>query len=609
MLMAGTSFASVFMILFGAQSGLPLSLPPLPEDPVMARVAPADCIWYLNWSGAAEPNAKSSNQTEQLLAEPEVHEFVHNVAFALAKAIRKGAPHNPQGQVLGVEGPRLVYALVTHPAAAFVSKVGIGAGGLDVRAGVVVGTGDDTAKLKAALEKLEVTLLGPRTSAATATAANGNVSAWHKLPTARGAPPVEWGFRGKYLILGIGEGAADSISSSTNGQIPAWLAEIKKKLPVERISTMHYLNVQKVLTMIAPLVGVRGNLAIKAFGLDRIEILANVSGLDTVGCVSKTWLQISGDPKGMTALVGPEPLSAADLAPIPKDASLAIAVRMHVDRAWSAIVEAIGKIDPHTGEELSQGISQAESSLGFHFQEDLLQTLGDTWCIYNSPSEGGLVITGLTLVVPVKDHDRLVHTNDTLISTAGGSDSPGSGTSVSVSLSKFQKQTVYSLHWFTEAVWFVPSWCITDKQLILSLSPQNVRAFLSRDRAAGSLADLPPVAAKLKSGDTLMLSYQDTAATLKITYPVIQLFSNVFLSQMLGEGLDIDPSMLPSLASLVRHTMPTIATLSRAKDGYLYESHATLPFDVSVTGWLAASVGMFESIASPLSSDVEPPNK
>ena len=40
--------------------------------------------------------------------------------------------------------------------------------------------------------------------------------------------------------------------------------------------------------------------------------------------------------------------------------------------------------------------------------EDVLQSLGDTWCVYNSPGEGGLVITGLTAVVPVTDRERLV---------------------------------------------------------------------------------------------------------------------------------------------------------------------------------------------------------
>ncbi len=128
MIMAGRSFLSLALLLFGG-SAVPVSLPPLPEDPVMARVAPADCLWYLSWSGTAAADPKSTNQTEQLLAEPEVRDFLHGVGKALAGAIRKGAPPTPQGRFLGANGPRLILALLTHPAAAFISKVGIGPNG------------------------------------------------------------------------------------------------------------------------------------------------------------------------------------------------------------------------------------------------------------------------------------------------------------------------------------------------------------------------------------------------------------------------------------------------------------------------------------------------
>ena len=56
-----------------------------------------------------------------------------------------------------------------------------------------------------------------------------------------------------------------------------------------------------------------------------------------------------------------------------------------------------------------------EKELGIDLQEDLLKPLGDVWCVYNSPAEGGLLVTGLTGVVQVKDHDRLEATLNKLI--------------------------------------------------------------------------------------------------------------------------------------------------------------------------------------------------
>lgn len=157
--MAMSGFGVLMLLLFGGQVGVPLGLPPLPEDRVMASVAPRECLWYFSWSGVGEADPKSTNQTEQLLAEPEVRDFVRAVGNALATAIRKGAPPTPQGKLLGAEGPNLIHVLLTHPAAAFISKAGIGPTGLDIVGGIIVGTGDETDKVKATLEKLEATLL------------------------------------------------------------------------------------------------------------------------------------------------------------------------------------------------------------------------------------------------------------------------------------------------------------------------------------------------------------------------------------------------------------------------------------------------------------------
>src|SRR5205085_218985 len=81
--------------------------------------------------------------------------------------------------------------------------------------------------------------------------------------------------------------------------------------------------------------------------------------------------------------------------------------------------EGINQIDPKAGREFAEQVKQTEGFLGFRLDQDLLQTLGDSWCVYNSPGEGGLFITGLTVIVPVKDHDRLVKTNGRLILRIG----------------------------------------------------------------------------------------------------------------------------------------------------------------------------------------------
>ena len=65
------------MILgLGGGVGLPLGVPPLAEDPLLAKVAPEECLGYFASAGVAKPQADSPNHTEQLFAEPEVQSLV-----------------------------------------------------------------------------------------------------------------------------------------------------------------------------------------------------------------------------------------------------------------------------------------------------------------------------------------------------------------------------------------------------------------------------------------------------------------------------------------------------------------------------------------------------
>src|SRR5207249_7549844 len=74
-------------------TGLPLGIPPEKEDAIMSHVAPEECILYASWTASAKPSASSANQTEQLLAEPEIQAFVaavqRNVLSAGIAAAKK----------------------------------------------------------------------------------------------------------------------------------------------------------------------------------------------------------------------------------------------------------------------------------------------------------------------------------------------------------------------------------------------------------------------------------------------------------------------------------------------------------------------------------------
>ncbi|HKD36538.1 MAG TPA: hypothetical protein VKB78_07045, partial [Pirellulales bacterium] len=474
----------------------------------------------------------------------------------------------------------------------------IGPHGPNVHGGLIVNTGNETDELKTALEQIEK-VLSPANAAA--------AQKWHRLPSPPNGPQLDWGFQGSYLIVGVGMGSADSIAvraTSKEVKPPEWYTALRRKLPVERPSTVFYLNAKKVREAAAPVLGDPETKAMLDFlGIGNIRSVAAVSGLDGAGCLSKTWIETDTPPSGLLAVFGPESLKAADLAPIPKDSSFAAAAHINSSKVFGAVLEGMKKIRPDLATANAAQLAQTEAMLGFGIKKDLLDMLGDTWCIYNSPGEGGLMVTGLTLVVPVKDRGRLAKTTDRLLEFARQNSGPAAPT---IKETKFGGQRIfYLVGASSDVVPFIPAWCISDTHLILSLSPQNIRAFLSRDRTTGSLADVPAVAERLKSGNAVLITYQDTAGMLKITYPVLQILATLGFSELGSEGIDLDSSVLPSLASVIRHVEPGIGVLVRERDGLTYTSRQSLPLNLSLPVLFGtATVFGFEL---PMATPIPPP--
>ena len=96
---AGPAELMVLLMFLGG-FGLPLGVPPEAENPAMAHVAPAKCVLYASWAGMAEPDAESPNQTEQLLAEPEVQHFARSleksVLTLFATWVQRSEDHKKQ---------------------------------------------------------------------------------------------------------------------------------------------------------------------------------------------------------------------------------------------------------------------------------------------------------------------------------------------------------------------------------------------------------------------------------------------------------------------------------------------------------------------------------
>ena len=573
------------LLLFGGFS-LPLGLPPLPEDPAISRTAPPECLVYTSWAGTATPDAQSTNHTEQLLAEPEVQKLLLGIDGAIKAGIKKSAQQGAAEAEIAKEVYPLAKTLLTRPAAIFVAKVALGPQGIpDVQGGAIFNLAEKSADVSAALDRLQKNV--PPDAVEKVEIAGASFQRIKQAPI----PQITWGIRGKYLIVSVGEGAVEGILQRAEAQPPAWLVEIRKQLPVERFSTLTYFNVKQTVAQFAPLGGPRVTQALGAVGLSNVDYLASVTGLDSKGTVARTLVAIDGQPQGIFHLATAKPLTAADLSPIPRDATIAAAGRLDTSAALKLFLAQLQKIDPAAPRNVTQGIEDMRKDFGIDLREDLLKPLGDVWCVYNSPGEGGLLVTGLTGVVQVKDHDRLEATlnkqialyDDSVEPSATGQDKADpdmQNNSPRRSASRIRKTTfagrvVYHFDVPSNGFPLAPAWCLTEKELIVATFPQNIKSYLSRGKDFQSLAAVPEIAHALEGG-AMALNYCDTRQVAEFAYPLLCVGGNAISSKLSQEGIPLDASLMPSAAAIFPHLQPSTGMVRRTAAGIEFETRGPL---------------------------------
>ena len=565
---------SMFLgMLFGAV--LPLGIPPEKENPVMAHAAPKECLLYASWAGMAAPDPSSKNQTEQLLAEPEVKAFAVALENALATAIvgtDRGGEDAERSARLAKSAPLWTRTLITRPAAIFLTKVLPDQNGLTIEGGLIVEAGDAAEKLHMTLTELltsetdkpsEVTIAGRK---------------FRKLAASAEQPfELHWGAGEGYLMIGIGSGTIEGLTSRLDAkQVPDWLTQLKANLPMDRRSSVAYVNIKQLVETFAPLGGPQAENLVTALGLRQITSLQSSSGLDDSGVVNRSLLAYTGPPRGLLALAEGNGITAADLKHIPADSLVATCLSVDARKALETVMSALAEVDPEAEASAQDGLTQLSAQTGIDVRSTLA-SLGSHWSLHASAADGGWL--GAALTVEVKERPMIQHFEERLLANllplqqqervGGVVRSPFAGQTIS----HFAPRDM-------EMAFLTPSWCIAEKRLIFGINPQAVKSVLLRKPDEKSLADIPEVAAQLKGKEpVLSLSYYDTPKLFEATYMYAQILLPMATATMRREGVPIefDTAQLPAPRTIGKHLRPTISVVRRTKLGIETETRQTLP--------------------------------
>jgi len=589
-------------IFAGGACGLPLSTPPLPADPVIERSAPDACLMHVSLRGLALPAADGRNLTERMLADQEVQDFLGSLARQLVPLAEGAAgASDPAARPLVESMEDILATVLVQPCSLTVERFEPEADGgpPSIDAALVVKVADLARdEFAAAVTRLmEKVLLqeAPPTVRIVEERLRGGT--WSQLSGAD-KNKVSWGFQDGYFVLAVGDRTLEAtlgrLADARRAQ-PAWRTELERRMPVARQCTLTYVDTQEVWRLMkrtepanaSPSIGT----LLDASGFAGLKLVGGITGMTDEGVSAAWWLGAPGAQSGIfQAAAGG--VGREQLAKIPADAVMAYAWKLDLSRTLAAVIEQVRLVDPAAAANAREALDQARAVAGIDIDRDLLRAVGDDWRVI--AFQGSILpVPEIAIAVGVRDRATLAKNHSVLLrAVRDASASSNGGFPVVIKEVDYRGQTLFCLESTPQQpIPLTPTWCLTDDELLVTLSPQLMKTLLSRKRDDRSLADVPAVAKALDGNPPAVVSYIDTAPLVRSLCGAYELAAPMAQGTLGQQGIQLKLPQLPSASSILPYVRPGVAVVQRQGregfDGILVRSTGTLPL-----GPLASANGL-----------------
>ncbi len=324
-----------------------------------------------------------------------------------------------------------------------------------------------------------------------------------------------------------------------------------------------------------------------ALGLDGFKGLAWSGGFEGQGWRMELFVDAPAPRRGVMTLLDGEPITEAELALVPGDATAFYATRMDLGRVLDEFRQVVVSIDEEAARRIEDGIRDGSEALGVDLEADLIRSMGSAWMVYTSPGGMGKGVMGMCLVNPLKDADRveralgmlesIVNAKASEARAAGGGDMPFQFRIFT------QERNGITLHMLGLGI-LTPTWAVHDGRLYVGLFPQAVQAagaFSASGRP--SILEEPKYQAlrkKLGVGEANVIMYSDLPRTAGESYPGLVTLTQAVSGFLAMAGADEVTIPLPTFGELLALLSPSGHVGWSDESGY--HLRASSPFPGSV---------------------------
>ena len=413
-------------------------------------------------------------------------------------------------------------------------------------------------------------------------------NSWLWMKSTRDKSEFTWGFLGDTFVFYFGD-QADKFLPTLSTKLahplkdsPAFV-DCMGKVPGDSLLTT-YVDLKNSFGLIQDLLKTSNDDGVRLLsthwqeivgqlGLDNIQSLGEKTSVQGEQFVTRSLLRTQGPPHGVLASLVQPSVDEAMLKAVPMDATFVAAGRLDVAKFYGQIKAAAIAVAGEDGRRAFGDIEDSAAGFGVPVKA-LLDPLGDQWVVYEAASTGGILFTGLTLVVDVKDPNQFGRVIVTLRQLLAGQTN-NAPVLKSYDVDGVTIQYLQASGGFLFPPLFTPAWAVADKKLVIALYPQVVEDAIRQFHAGKSLLDHPHFTEALKqTGGGGPLFYLSGPEFVRNVYPIALPFISALRDEIgIPDGHDGRSSsladLLPSLHRLLQYVGSDCISVKLTPDGIL----------------------------------------
>ena len=431
---------------------------------------------------------------------------------------------------------------------------------------------------------------------------------------------VAWWAESGHLVIGVGLRASEQIVATAMGQAeditkhPHW-TDLRQSSGYT-VDGLGWLDIRRLLERFGetplPPTGDEKPVTIRELaelvGLQNIQELTAQSGYRG----AQTWrdfrLHAAGPLTGLFALLQQRTLSLNELPPMAKGTTGFAAATFDAAVACDTVLQTVRRflqrVEPAAEAQLDEGLAQVNEFLGGDPRTDLIGRLGDVWCLYSDPGAMPIPI-GFSPVaaVSVKDKAGLVAGVAKLMELLKRE---ANNPNFSVRQSNREGREYFSFN-FT-GMPFVPTIMISDKWLVVSLTPGSAQSLAQRE--SGKIPGWTPPDSVVQALREVpqqfsSISLDDPAPTWQQLLQFAPMAINLLETQMLptlGDGsleMPFGVEDLPAVESITEPMFPNISVGFSTATGIGSTSRESVPSNPLGTVSAGVSVPVLIALLLP----------